>query len=108
MTRHCHAASPQAGATQPTFASSGEDGKKAGAGPLLHVGCGALSELPISRKGTLQQYAGRLHWEHALKTAIRIYDYVDEDVPVLLRMWGKRQKGYQAMGYRILPSSTPA
>jgi superfamily II DNA or RNA helicase len=53
----------------------------------------------------LQQYAGRLHRQHALKSAIRIYDYVDEDVPVLLRMWGKRQKGYQAMGYRILPSS---
>jgi len=61
--------------------------------------------MPISWKGTLQQYAGRLHRQHVLKTAIRIYDYVDEDVPVLLRMWGKRQKGYQAMGYRILPSS---
>lgn len=64
--------------------------------------------MPISWKGTLQQYAGRLHRQHALKTAIRIYYYVDEDVPALLRMWGKRQKGYQAMGYRILPSSAGA
>ena len=69
---------------------------------------GGLLAMPISWKGTLQQYAGRLHRQHALKTAIRIYDYVDEDVPALLRMWGKRQKGYQAMGYRILPSSAGA
>ena len=31
--------------------------------------------MPISWKGTLQQYAGRLHREHAGKTEVRIYDF---------------------------------
>ena len=57
--------------------------------------------MPISWKGTLQQYAGRLHREHATKTDVRIVDFVDADHPALLRMWEKRQRGYRAMGYRI-------
>lgn len=59
--------------------------------------------MPISWKGTLQQYAGRLHREHAEKTRVRIIDFVDAAHPVLLRMWEKRQRGYQAMGYRVPP-----
>jgi superfamily II DNA or RNA helicase len=57
--------------------------------------------MPVSWKGTLQQYAGRLHREHATKTDVRIIDFVDTAHPVLLRMWDKRQRGYKAMGYRI-------
>jgi len=57
--------------------------------------------MPISWKGTLQQYAGRLHREHAAKTDVRIIDFVDSGHAALLRMWDKRQKGYRAMGYRI-------
>lgn len=57
--------------------------------------------MPISWKGTLQQYAGRLHREHASKTDVRIIDFVDAGHPALLRMWGKRQRGYRAMGYRL-------
>lgn len=57
--------------------------------------------MPISWKGTLQQYAGRLHRTHAGKTDIRILDYVDSVHPALLRMWNKRQQGYRNMGYRI-------
>lgn len=57
--------------------------------------------MPISWKGTLQQYAGRLHREHADKKDVRIHDYIDEDQPQLARMWKKRQQGYRAMGYRI-------
>jgi superfamily II DNA or RNA helicase len=57
--------------------------------------------MPISWKGTLQQYAGRLHREHASKTDVRIIDFVDSGHPALLRMWDKRQRGYRAMGYRI-------
>lgn len=57
--------------------------------------------LPISWKGTLQQYAGRLHRQHASKTSVRIVDFVDTGHPALLRMWDKRRRGYQAMGYRI-------
>jgi superfamily II DNA or RNA helicase len=58
--------------------------------------------MPISWKGTLAQYAGRLHREHANKCSVRIIDFVDEGHPALLRMWERRRRGYQAMGYRIL------
>ena len=57
--------------------------------------------MPVSWKGTLQQYAGRLHREHASKTDVRIIDFVDTGHPALLRMWDKRQRGYKAMGYRV-------
>jgi len=57
--------------------------------------------MPISWAGTLQQYAGRLHREHATKTDARVIDFVDTGHPALLRMWEKRQRGYRAMGYKI-------
>jgi superfamily II DNA or RNA helicase len=57
--------------------------------------------MPVSWKRTLQQYAGRLHREHATKTDVRIIDFVDTGHPALLRMCDKRQRGYRAMGYRI-------
>ncbi len=57
--------------------------------------------MPVSWKGTLQQYAGRLHREHASKTDVRIIDFVDTGHPALLRMWDRRQRGYRAMGYRV-------
>lgn len=62
--------------------------------------------MPISWKGTLQQYAGRLHREHADKQDVRIYDYAETDQPQLNRMWDKRQRGYRAMGYEIKPMET--
>lgn len=57
--------------------------------------------MPISWKGTLQQYAGRLHRHHDHKREVRIYDYIDEHVPVLKRMFDKRLKGYDAIGYQV-------
>jgi len=51
----------------------------------------------------LQQYAGRLHREHADKQDVRIYDYAETDQPQLNRMWDKRQRGYRTMGYEIKP-----
>ena len=62
--------------------------------------------MPISWKGNLQQYAGRLHREHATKTDVRIIDFIDTGHPTLLRMWDKRQRGYRAMGYRVAGGST--
>jgi superfamily II DNA or RNA helicase len=58
--------------------------------------------LPISWRGTLQQYVGRLHRQHEGKDELRVYDYVDQDVPVLMRMYKRRLKGYQAMGYEVI------
>jgi superfamily II DNA or RNA helicase len=40
--------------------------------------------MPVSWKGTLQQYAGRLHRQHASKTGVRIVDFVDTGHPALL------------------------
>ncbi len=57
--------------------------------------------MPISWRGTLQQYAGRLHRNHGGKSDVRIFDFVDTCHPALGRMWRKRQQGYRAMGYRI-------
>lgn len=57
--------------------------------------------MPISWKGTLQQYVGRLHREHANKTNILVIDFIDQSHPSLVRMWRKRQAGYKAMGYEI-------
>lgn len=57
--------------------------------------------MPISWRGTLQQYAGRLHRLHDSKKLVRIYDYVDVEVPMFTRMYEKRLKGYRAIGYSI-------
>ncbi|MBB5429523.1 superfamily II DNA or RNA helicase [Paraburkholderia atlantica] len=57
--------------------------------------------MPVAWKGTLQQYAGRLHRAHSGKTGVRVIDYVDGGHPALLRMWEKRQRGYRAMGYQV-------
>ena len=53
--------------------------------------------MPVSWKGTLVQYVGRLHRQHALKSAVRVFDYVDGEVPMLARMFEKRLKG-RALG----------
>lgn len=55
--------------------------------------------MPIAWKGTMTQYAGRLHRHHDAKHEIRIVDYVDHAVPVLRRMYAKRQKAYATLGY---------
>ena len=57
--------------------------------------------LPISWKGTLQQYAGRLHHLYDSKKEVRIYDYIDDHVEMLQRMYAKRKSGYRAMGFLI-------
>jgi len=57
--------------------------------------------LPISWKGTLAQYAGRLHRLHYNKREVRIYDYVDQKVTMLERMYKRRLQGYRALGYDI-------
>jgi HKD family nuclease len=59
---------------------------------------------PIAWKGTLAQYAGRLHREYQGKQDVMIYDYVDIHVPVLERMYNKRLNGYAQIGYKTLSS----
>jgi superfamily II DNA or RNA helicase len=61
--------------------------------------------MPISWRGTLQQYVGRLHRLHKDKHLVRVYDYVDASVPVLNRMYDKRLKTYKAVGYTVAQPS---
>ena len=65
--------------------------------------------LPVSWRGRITQYVGRLHRRHAGKKEVRVHDYLDLRVPVCNRMFDRRSAGYEALGYRIvLPlSSTP-
>jgi superfamily II DNA or RNA helicase len=57
--------------------------------------------MPIAWKGTLAQYAGRLHRLNDAKREVIIYDYADMRVPVLARMAAKRRVGYEAIGYKV-------
>ena len=96
------------------FATEGEDSKPwQRPSPVPARITGPLPEslplvlaMPISWKGTLQQYAGRLHREHADKQDVRICDYAETDQPQLARMWDKRQRGYRAMGCEIKPMTS--
>lgn len=63
--------------------------------------------MPISWKGTLQQYVGRLHRLHDGKKFVQVYDYVDSYVLMLARMYERRLKGYAAIGYMIEHETSP-
>ena len=62
--------------------------------------------LPVSWRGTIAQYAGRLHRVCDGKREVRVHDYADLNVPMLARMFNRRCSGYEAIGYTIvLPAS---
>lgn len=62
--------------------------------------------LPVSWHGTIAQYVGRLHRLYDGKREVRVYDYADVDVRMLARMFDRRCRGYEAVGYTvILPAS---
>lgn len=58
--------------------------------------------MPVSWRGTIAQYVGRLHRLHDGKRVVQVYDYADLDVPMLARMFDRRCAGYEAVGYTIL------
>ena len=64
--------------------------------------------LPISWKGLVAQYAGRLHRENEGKKDVRIYDYIDIHEPVCDNMYRKRLKGYASIGYKIISRHSPS
>jgi superfamily II DNA or RNA helicase len=57
--------------------------------------------MPISKRGTLAQYAGRLHRWHAAKREVVIYDYVDAAEPQMVKMASRREAGYRSLGYGV-------
>jgi superfamily II DNA or RNA helicase len=61
--------------------------------------------MPISWRGTLAQYAGRLHRLHAAKREVIVYDYEDDGEPMLIRMAAKREAGYRSLGYDVTEST---
>ena len=58
--------------------------------------------LPVSWRGTIAQYVGRLHRLNGRKREVRVFDYADLNVPMLARMFDRRCNGYEALGYSIL------
>ncbi len=58
--------------------------------------------LPVSWHGTVAQYVGRLHRLCDAKREVRVYDYADLNVPMLARMFDRRCRGYEAVGYTIV------
>lgn len=58
--------------------------------------------MPVSWRGTIAQYVGRLHRLHEGKREARVYDYADLNIPMLARMFDRRCRGYEALGYTIL------
>ena len=61
--------------------------------------------MPVSWRGTITQYVGRLHRRRRSKRQVRVYDYADLDVPMLSRMFDRRRRSYESLGYTI---SSPA
>ena len=62
---------------------------------------------PVSWKGVVEQYAGRLHRDHPGKKNVFIYDYVDSHIPVFDKMYAKRLKTYKRIGYTLYAPDTP-
>jgi superfamily II DNA or RNA helicase len=65
--------------------------------------CPALDTLflagPVSFKGRLVQYAGRVLRAHPGKQTAEVHDYHDVDVPVLAAALAKRAPGYTSLGF---------
>jgi hypothetical protein len=69
---------------------------------LTELSAPSFLALPVSWRGTVQQYVGRLHRLHDRKRAVSIFDYVDVHVPTLAKMHQKRLRGYAAIGYPVV------
>jgi superfamily II DNA or RNA helicase/very-short-patch-repair endonuclease len=97
----CHIASPEGKLMAPPrvilatgrFIGEGFDD------PLLDT---LFLALPVSWRGTVAQYVGRLHRLHEGKREVRVYDYADLNVPMLAKMFDRRCRGYESLGYTIL------
>jgi superfamily II DNA or RNA helicase len=57
--------------------------------------------MPVAFKGRIVQYAGRLHRIHEGKEDVQVYDYVDSQCAVTLKMYHKRLRAYRSMGYSL-------
>jgi len=83
-------------------ASSSPPASTSGKDSTIRVSTHCFVTLPVSWRGTVAQYVGRLHRLHEAKLEVRVYDYADLDVPMLARMFDRRCRGYEAVGYTII------
>ena len=56
---------------------------------------------PVSFRGVVEQYAGRLNRDYVGKENVIIYDYVDNHIPMFDNMYMKRLKAYKQIGYQL-------
>ncbi len=63
---------------------------------------------PVSWRGIIEQYTGRLHREYPGKNDVTVYDYIDVRVPLCDKMYKRRLKGYVSCGYSIRPENALA
>jgi superfamily II DNA or RNA helicase len=57
--------------------------------------------MPLSFKGRVIQYAGRLHRDHTDKREVQVFDYLDENHPITLAMFRRRASAYRQMRYQF-------
>lgn len=57
---------------------------------------------PVSFRGVVEQYAGRLNRDYAGKENVIIYDYVDNHIPMFDNMYAKRLQAYKQIGYELV------
>ena len=65
----------------------------------------SLNTMPISFKGRVAQYVGRLHRDYDYQDYVKVYDYVDINVKLLQNMFQKRLKAYNNEGYKVIENN---
>ena len=60
-----------------------------------------LLAMPISFEGNVEQYAGRLNRDYDGKKDVIIFDYIDQHIPKLERMYHKRLRTYKKIGFEV-------
>lgn len=60
-----------------------------------------LLAMPISFEGNVEQYAGRLNRDYEGKKDVIIFDYIDQHIPKLERMYHKRLRTYKKIGFEV-------
>ena len=60
-----------------------------------------LLAMPISFEGNVEQYAGRLNRDYEGKKDVIIFDYIDQHIPVLERMYHRRLRTYKKIGFEV-------
>lgn len=99
VARSDHALGTKAARTSPRPTDKGPAGLEQ---PVLQSLKATPGHKAPSGKGSRAHFVGLLQRRYAGKTDILVYNYVDDAVPVLLRMAVIQQVGYRALGHRYV------